>query len=186
MNTAFPFDRQKATESAAEFIRLAGGSVNILKLVKLMYLLDRQALEQVGVPVVGGSYVSMKDGPVTSEVLDSINHKNGEGNAPWDDFITERNDYHVSIRKNSTLDHLSPFEMDLIRELHEEHKTKDRYKLRDWCHENCHEWVAPKLLQRGSIPIPVETLAAEIRRTRAELEEAVKEAAFMADVFDLA
>ena len=182
MNTVFPFDRQKAAESASEFIRLAGGRINVLKLTKLMYLLDRAAIEKIGVPVVGGRYVSMKDGPVTSQVLNAINHKNGEEAGPWDELIQERENYDVCARKSVPSQHLSPFELSLIEKLHEEHQNKDQFKLRDWCHDNCREWVKPTPW-RGSMPIPVETLAAEIKRTRSELEEAVNEAQFMAKVF---
>jgi hypothetical protein len=184
MNTVFPFDRQKATEAAAEFIRLAGGKINILKLTKLMYLLDREALERIGVPVVGGRYVSMEHGPVTSEVLNSINHERGEGTGVWDEEITPRTDHEVAIRKrDGSCVHLSRKEQAIIGELHEQHKNRDQYELRDWCHKNCKEWVEPKFWQSGSIPISVQALATEIKRSRSEIEEAVNEARFMAKVF---
>jgi hypothetical protein len=39
---SFPFDPRKATEVAAHFIDLSAGTINIMKLVKLVYLLDRE------------------------------------------------------------------------------------------------------------------------------------------------
>jgi len=39
----FPFAAEKVTEVAAEFLRLAGGEIYILTLVKLVYLLDRES-----------------------------------------------------------------------------------------------------------------------------------------------
>lgn len=184
MNTTFPYDRQKAAEGAAEFIRLAGGKINILKLTKLMYLLDRASLEKIGVPVVGGRYVSMKHGPVTSQVLNAINRANGEGSGPWESMISERKNHDVRLSVKSDAPHLSSFEKGLIQELHEEHKHKNQFELRDWCHENCHEWTPPKLW--GSPAISTEALAAEIKRTKTELETAMNEAAFMEKVFSLA
>ena len=44
-----------------------------MKLVKLVYLLDRLSIEKRNIPVVGGDYLSMRNGPATSEVLDLIN-----------------------------------------------------------------------------------------------------------------
>jgi hypothetical protein len=41
---SFPFDPDKATEVAARFIQLEGGSINVLKLVKLIYLLERESI----------------------------------------------------------------------------------------------------------------------------------------------
>ena len=43
-----------------------------MKLVKLIYLIDRMSLDRRGIPAVGGDYLSMRNGPVTSEVLDEI------------------------------------------------------------------------------------------------------------------
>ena len=53
--------------------------MNIMKLVKLIYLLDRLSLDRRGIPVVGGDYLSMRNGPVTSEVLDIINAEDFSG-----------------------------------------------------------------------------------------------------------
>lgn len=181
MNTKFPFNRQKAAEAAAEFIRLAGGHINILKLTKLMYLLDRESLERAGCPVVGGEYLSMKHGPVTSQVLDAINGKNGEGKGAWSDLVSKRDGHEVSSTQTIERDHLSPFEVDLIAELHRQHEYKNQFELREWCHENCREWVKPVVWKQK--PIVLEALAAEIKRTRSELEDASNEAFFMSKVF---
>ncbi|MCX6925812.1 MAG: Panacea domain-containing protein, partial [Verrucomicrobia bacterium] len=69
----FRFHIGKATEAGCLFLERAGGRMNIMKLVKLMYLLDRLSLDRRGVPVAGGDYLSMRNGPVTSELLDLIN-----------------------------------------------------------------------------------------------------------------
>lgn len=69
----FRFQIGKATEAACEFLDRAGGQINIMKLVKLLYLLDRLSLDRRGIPVIGGDYLSMRNGPVTSEVLDLVN-----------------------------------------------------------------------------------------------------------------
>jgi len=63
----FRFTIAKATEAACLLLEKSGGQINIMKLVKLMYLLDRFSLDRRGVPVTGGDYLSMRNGPVTSE-----------------------------------------------------------------------------------------------------------------------
>ena len=64
----FRFNISKATEAACLLLERAGGHLNIMKLVKLMYLLDRLSIDRRGMPVAGGDYLSMRNGPVTSEV----------------------------------------------------------------------------------------------------------------------
>jgi hypothetical protein len=43
-------DPEKATEAAAKFLKLRGGRMSYLKLIKLLYLLDREALLRWGRP----------------------------------------------------------------------------------------------------------------------------------------
>jgi len=52
----FRFHIGKATEAACLFLDRGGGRMNIMKLVKLLYLLDRLSLDRRGIPVVGGDY----------------------------------------------------------------------------------------------------------------------------------
>lgn len=54
----FRFDITKATEVACQFLKREGGSINIMKLVKLVYLLDRLSVAKRGIPVVGGARIS--------------------------------------------------------------------------------------------------------------------------------
>ena len=44
----FRFNITKATEGACQFIERSGGTINIMKLVKLVYLLDRLSLARRG------------------------------------------------------------------------------------------------------------------------------------------
>ena len=45
------FNERRATEAAARFLKLRGGRMSYLKLIKLLYLLDREALLRWGRPV---------------------------------------------------------------------------------------------------------------------------------------
>ena len=58
----FRFNLSKATEAACLFLERDGGQMNIMKLVKLMYLLDRLSLDRRNSPISGGDYLSMRNG----------------------------------------------------------------------------------------------------------------------------
>jgi Protein of unknown function (DUF4065) len=59
--------------------------------VKLVYLLDRESIARRGVPVVGSVYLSMRSGPVVSELLDLINSgKLLHCDTNWSQFISAR------------------------------------------------------------------------------------------------
>ena len=57
------YREDKATQAAARLLRLAGGKLNHMKLMKLLYLADRRALIQWGRPITFDWYVSMPHGP---------------------------------------------------------------------------------------------------------------------------
>jgi hypothetical protein len=178
---SFPFDAQKATEAAGRFMTLAHGSINVMKLVKLIYLLDRESIARRGVPVVGGVYLSMRNGPVTSEILDLINSGslwNCETNWNW--FISDRQDHFVELTKDPGTEHLSEFEIALIDELATLHEKADQWALRDWCHERCGEWLP---LQEGREHISLDKLADEVGRDPKEVLENAAEQNFLEEVF---
>jgi hypothetical protein len=60
------FDERKATEAAAYLLRLRGGRMSYLKLIKLLYLADREALSRWGFSVTNDRHVSMPHGPHAS------------------------------------------------------------------------------------------------------------------------
>src|SRR5690242_6025860 len=105
------FNEKKATQAAAQFLRLANGRMNYMKLIKLLYIADREALLRWGRPITTDVYFSMKHGPVLSEVLDLIS----EGPDPffgetfWSRHISKE-DYDVSLKADPTQDQLSEAE----------------------------------------------------------------------------
>ncbi|MFH0794901.1 MAG: Panacea domain-containing protein, partial [bacterium] len=72
MAIRFLFDEKKTTQAAAVFIRLEGGKINYTKLIKLLYLADRDALMNWHNPITGDTFFSLPHGPVLSNTLDCI------------------------------------------------------------------------------------------------------------------
>lgn len=172
----FHFNTAKATEVACEFLRREGGRINVMKLVKLVYLLDRLSIARRGIPVVGGIYYSMRNGPVTSELLDLVNAGRlwGEAECHWEEFISDRQDHEVELRQMPPIEHLSESELKLIDEIYREHGSKDQWQLRDWCHERCGEWTP---LQEGRERIDLEELARNVGKTEEQIKRIREEAA---------
>ncbi len=173
----FRFDIQKATEAAGQFLARAGGSLNVMKLVKLIYLLDRLSIARRGVPVVGGTYFSMRNGPVTSELLDLINAGGlaNEADQSWEQLISDRKDHKVALRdpRHAPRDHPSDYELRLIDEIFASHGAMNQWQLRDWCHQHCGEWTP---LQTGRELISVEELAFHAGCSREEASRIADEA----------
>ncbi len=171
----FRFDLPKATQVAGEFLRLAGGSLDVLKLVKLAYLLDRASLIRRGLPVLGGDYYSMRNGPVTSELLDLINSGRLRGaQTDWSDFISARAGNLVALQQPCPTGRLSESELLLIAEVFTQHAGSSGWELADWCHEHCAEWHP---LTRGRHEISVESILEAGGRSEASIARVLRDEA---------
>jgi len=143
------FDERKATEAAARFLQLRGGTMHYLKLIKLLYLADRRALSQWGYPITTDRYVSMDHGPVTSRIYNLIVD---EVPKPfWSQYISAPRDYQVSLLQEAPNDRLSRAEENLIKQVFNEFGHMNRWAIVDYLH-TLPEWRDP---QHSSIPIHV-------------------------------
>jgi uncharacterized phage-associated protein len=171
----FRFHIGKATEAACLFLERAGGQMNIMKLVKLLYLLDRWSLDCRNMPVIGGDYLSMRNGPVTSEILDLINAGRlmGETDRRWEQCITDRKDHDVKLEQMPQREHLADAEVALLDAAWAEHGGKDQWQLVDWCHAHCKEWSP---VANGCAPIAVEQVAIALGKSAAQINRLRQEA----------
>ena len=93
----FPFDERKAKSAASVLLQQEGGRMPYIRLIKLLYLADRESIDRRGRPIVGGRYVSMKYGPVLSEVLDLVR----TGGLEWSEAV-EKENHDVLLRAVQT------------------------------------------------------------------------------------
>ncbi|MCI0390264.1 MAG: SocA family protein [Acidobacteria bacterium] len=138
------FNEAKATQAAALLLKLRGGTMRYMKLLKLLYLIDRTALIRWGRPVTYDSYFSLPRGPILSQTLNLIT----EGVPPeepsmWTTCISEPSNYNVSLKQECSTDELSQAEEDLIREIFDEYGHMNRWELVEFLHKELPEWQNP-------------------------------------------
>lgn len=155
----FQFDEKKAAQAAAFLINRHDGTLNYMALIKLLYLADRQALIQRGLPITGDRWFSMPHGPVLSQVLNLINMGKEPGvNGTWFDYVPDTTGYDVVADPDATTEELSEFELDLLSQIDERYGAMGPFDLRDLTHA-LPEWQDP---DGSSIRIePADVLRAE-------------------------
>lgn len=181
----FTFNEVKATAAAAVLLRQHGDRMPYMKLVKLMYLAEREALRRYGKPIFGDLYFSLPMGPIVSNVLNLIKSENEPfrtGGSHWSSSIdTER--YDARLRKEPDLGSLSDSEVDLLRELSRDFSKMDQYQLGDWTHslpEYCKPGTEPG---EKAIPIHPEDILRVVGKTAEQIEE-IREDAIRRRYFD--
>jgi uncharacterized phage-associated protein len=66
------FDFEKSLQAAAYLLHLEEGRMPYLRLLKLMYIAERELLAQTASPLTGDSYRALEDGPVLNRVFNLI------------------------------------------------------------------------------------------------------------------
>ena len=178
------FNERKTTQVAASFIKLSGGRLNYMKLIKLMYLADRQALLNWGRPITYDSYFSLKHGPILSTTLDLIT----EGKQPnsdhiWFKYVSKPDGYEVTLHENCCPDDLSKAEERLISQIFLEYGHFDQWELVEHLHSVLPEWKNPG---RSSIPISYRDILSAGGKSEGEInyvEEEIDNVCFASDIF---
>jgi hypothetical protein len=135
------FNEAKATQAVARYLTLAGGKLNYMILIKLLYLMDRKALLSWGRSVTFAECYSMKLGPVLSEVLDLVTEQQRQ-RGPWQTSISAPTNYTVALQSDPGDDLLSEAEEDIIDEVFAEYgRFTDPFELADLLHRTLPEWT---------------------------------------------
>lgn len=161
------FEPKRAAQVAAFFAIKEGGSINVLKLAKLLYLAERKHMELYDEPMIYDRLVSMDHGPVTSITLNLVNG-NSE-HEDWSRYISDRSNYEIGLSTTelnfSDLDDLSRSDINLLEALWQEFGDMNKYQIRDYTHEHCPEWENP---HGSSLPIPYERVLKFLGKTSVE------------------
>lgn len=122
-----------------------------LALMKMLYILDREALLKWDRPVSGGKYASLEHGPIISPVLNLMRKLEGfDEPTYWTDHLTkEGHEMHLKVAPGD--DDLSNAELSLIDDIYDRYGKLTKWQIRDLTHD-FEEWSDPG---KSSYPISV-------------------------------
>ncbi len=132
----FHFGTRKIVEAAGVLLRSEPcRRMSYLRLLKLLYISDRESLQETGRPIIGTRTVAMEHGPVHSEVLDLI--KGQRWDEPvWGEFI-RKDGYEVELQKEKEpgVLSLSRYEIGKLDEVAARYRDMDDWQLVGITHE---------------------------------------------------
>jgi len=156
------FDEQRTAQAAAFFLHKAEGRMPLLKLMKLLYLAERESYRLYGEPISGDQLVSMPHGPVLSLTLDMMNGWGGEAQGGWNHWVGERSGHELTlrnpgmIRSEQDLLALSDGDMEILHGTWERFGHLASFELIEYTQSDaCPEWQDP---HDSNTPIPTERL----------------------------
>lgn len=150
MSFYFPYNKELANAIAASFIKMEGGSIDRIKLNKLMYLLEKKSLMEHESPIIGGMYISFEFGPAISPVDDDIKYNN------WKNISYDETKYEVKLLdENIDTSCLSEWIKELIRDIYDSFGSFSQWELSKYTHDKnkCPEWISTQKGEYNSISI---------------------------------
>tara|TARA_Y100000588_G_scaffold263967_1_gene278694 strand:- start:654 stop:1241 length:588 start_codon:yes stop_codon:yes gene_type:complete len=169
------FKSNKTKQMIGYFIEKNDGKINYTILLKLLYISDRQSLDERGFPMTYDSYVSMKNGPVLSCTYNEIKNTktNGTGNSLWRSNLhrSDTNQYFVTWSGDYEYGLLSESDLGVLNKVWEEFKDVDLWALIDYVH-TFKEWECPGPSSR---PISYQKLLTTLGYDEEEAEEISEE-----------
>lgn len=154
------FNERKAAQMAAFFLgQTPEGRMAHLKLMKLLYLSDREAVRAFGWTISGDRLVSMPHGPVLSQTLNLMDGDVESHPGGWEEWISDKENHELSLRaplNMVALDELAAAEVEVMQNVWNKFGGMGKWEIRDWTHQHCAEWKDP---EGSSFPIAYDDLA---------------------------
>jgi uncharacterized phage-associated protein len=154
MHLRFQFER--TLQASAYLLRLDGKRMPYLRLLKLLYIADREWLAATGESITGDRAYAMKYGPVLTTTYDLIKGC-GSRAGVWDDFIHTEG-YAVELVADPGRGELSRGVVEKLTEITSRYREIDEFDLSEQTHR-FPEWVQ-HYFQGGSNPIPWQDILA--------------------------
>jgi len=125
----FPYDRERAANAVLWLLGRHNGTLEKLKLVKLVFYADRAHLAKYGRPITGGRYSAMPHGPVASSLYDDLKSWVNDVHAP-----VRIKGNHVIARKQLDVESLSESDVEILTQIDREYGSLSAFTLSAMTH----------------------------------------------------
>lgn len=169
----FRFDEVRTTEAASLLLKWGGGKMTRLRLIKLLYFADRDCILKFGHPICGGKYVSMKHGPVLSDLYNIItNNLWTESQGFWEEHFANSGPRDIELIREPKPQKLSRAQISALQGVFERLKDLSDWQIRDLGHE-LPEYEDPG---KSSLPIPVKRILTVEGKSEQQIKDVAEDA----------
>lgn len=152
----------KLVQAAGVLLRCDScAQMSYLRLLKLLYIAERESLAETGYEIIGDRVVAMKNGPVLSRTLDTIEGETTESTI-WNRFI-RREHYQIRLENDPGVGKLCPYEIRKLKEVSSRYEGFSDWDIVEVTH-TFGEWIKNFPGGCGAAPIPLEDILAAVGR----------------------
>lgn len=166
---------KKIIQAVGYLLSLNDSKMNFTKLLKLLYLADREALNNWDSTITGDSYAAMKNGPILSLTYDLINNRGSDfEQCEWDVNFNKEN-YDLILKSSIVYDELSTAELTLLKDVDLKFKNFNYSKMIDYIHDNNKLFPEYKNPGDSSTPIRLKDILKALGRSDKDIKSILSE-----------
>lgn len=113
--------------------------MNYMRLLKLLYVAERETIAEAGAAMIGGPAVAMERGPVLEAVYSLIRDQHFMG-AEWSKFF-HRDRYHLVMHSDPGMGCLTRFITQKLDDVAKRHEDDDEWAMVAFTHHQIPEWI---------------------------------------------
>lgn len=141
---------------------LPGSRMNYMRLLKLLYVVERESIQESGRPLMGGGAVAMQRGPVLEDMYSLIRGQH-EKAGDWTEFFHTEH-YDLVMHHDPGNDMLTPFLASKLGQIAERYQDCDEWAMVEETHKLL-EWQKNDPGE-SSKPIPLSDILDAVGRTQ--------------------
>ncbi len=140
------FSVERTVQASAILLQAEPGHrMKYIRLLKLLYVADRESMRQTGFPITGDDPYAMRKGPVLTTVLRLVNGMRdstaAEAAAPvWDEWIQPQSDFYVGLLGDPGHKKLTRREIAILDSVAERYHGQDPWSIIEQLHQELPEW----------------------------------------------
>jgi hypothetical protein len=165
------FDIENILQEIGYLLSLNDNKMNLLKLVKELYLIDRLSIAERDSSISGDSYFSLPHGVILSCTFNMLNDLQLSGDNPWGTYLkSEESKYYPDIVLLEEIpdDRLNAKDKSYIKIISDDFRSFGNKEIEDYMHKNLPEWKKP---HDSCNRIQFEDIMFALGKTRKEISE---------------
>lgn len=153
-------------------------SMSVLKLMKLLYFVDRTSLFECGEPISYDNIVAMPHGMVLSSTYDLLSGSIKSTDNGWDSWISDRENHKVSLKKDikcvDDFDALSESDKSIVNRVIDQYDKYSGFDLADMQHDAaiCPEWSDP---HGSSLSVSYKDILEKMGKSKDDINLSIKQ-----------
>lgn len=163
----FLYNTEKAIQAVGVLLQLEHGKMNYMRLIKFLYMAERESLKETGYPIIGDRVYAMERGPILSYTLDLIKSTGDcgeEDSQRWNRYFRTEN-YNLIETDDPGSSELCDYEIQKLKEISSRYKNYDEWAMSRLTHR-LKEYSKNEPQERSRKRIPLDDILEAIGRDK--------------------